>query len=264
MRPHYYLLVLSMVGLFFSVSVYSGDAYQLGANDVVRVTVYGQPDLSTTARISEKGTISLPVVGEVSIAGLTAREAERRLVTVLTQKDVVKAPQVGVFVEEFQSQRVSVVGQVAKPGVYAITRGGTVLDLISEAGGLNAEAGDIAILTRARRGGEERVVIDLRQVLEGRSGAVEPRVSDGDRIFVPRMEQFYVYGEVKKPGAYRYERGMTVMQALAIAGGLSEKGTERGMKIRRKRGDGAEETLPASLSQEIQPSDVLQVKESLF
>lgn len=264
MRASFIVFVLAAMGAICSFGAFADQGYRLGTNDVVRVTVYGQPDLGTVARISERGSITLPVVGEVKLSGLTAREAERKLVDVLTQKQVVKSPQVGLFVEEFQSQRVSVVGQVAKPGVYSITRGSTVLDLISEAGGLNEDAGDVAILTRKGGRGEERVEVDLSGILEGRPGAVEPSISDGDRIFVPRMEQFYVYGEVNKPGAYRYERGMTVMQALAVAGGLTDKGTERGMKIRRKRGDGVEETLAATLSQEVQASDVLQVKESLF
>jgi polysaccharide export outer membrane protein len=148
--------------------------------------------------------------------------------------------------------------------VYTITRAGRITDLISEAGGLSEDAGDVAIITRKGGRADEQSVLDLASLLEARPNAPEPRVGDGDRIFIPKSERFYVYGEVNKPGVYRLERGMTVVQALSVAGGLTDKGTERGMKIRRKTKNGGEEVLPAQLTRPIQGDDVLDVKESLF
>lgn len=264
MRVNSGILLFAIFASLFPVAGNCGQSYTLGGNDVVRVTVYGQPDLGTIARIAENGSITLPVVGEVRLGGLTAREAERKIAEVLARSNIVKSPQVGVFIEEFQSQMVAVLGEVGKPGMYAITRGKTLMEMISEAGGLSEEAGYIAILTPRDAAGGEKVVVDLSMLLEGRDLKKEPIMRGGDRIYVPKMERFYVYGEVKSPGAYRFERGMTVMQALAVAGGLSDKGTERGMKIRRKKGDGTEQVLPAKLTEQIQASDVIQVKESLF
>ncbi len=257
-----FVIVVALVG-FWTLSASADQAYRLGPNDVVRISVYGQPDLGTVARISENGSVTLPVVGEVKLSGMTAREAERKVSDILATKQIVKSPQVGIFVEEYQSQKVAVVGQVVKPGMYSLTRGSTLMDLISEAGGLAEDSGDVAIITRKRGALEDRIPVDLRSLLEGATQTPEPKIVDGDRVYVPKMEQFYVYGEVNKPGAYRFEAGMTVMQALSIAGGLTDKGTERGMKIHRKK-NGTEEVVPAQLQKGIEPNDVIQVKESLF
>jgi polysaccharide export outer membrane protein len=256
--------VIMTLTCLWSRGVYSGEAYRLGAEDVVRVTVYGHPELTAMARIAEDGSITVPAVGQVSVGGLTAKDAERKLVKILTDAQVVKDAQVGVFVEQYQSKRVTVLGQVAHPGVFPITRGSTLTELISEAGGLSEDAGDVAVITRKRGKTDQQTVVDLSLLLEGRPDVPEPKVGDGDRIFIPRTERFYVYGEVSRPGAYPLERGMTVVQALSVAGGLTDKGTERGMQIRRKtKGDG-EEVIPAELTRPIQANDVLHVKESLF
>jgi polysaccharide export outer membrane protein len=242
---------------------HADQAYRLGPNDVVRISVFGQPDLSTVSRLSENGSVTIPFAGEVRLSGMTAREAERKLTQILANKQIVKSPQVAVFVEEFESQKVAVVGQVGKPGMYSLTRGSTLLDLISEAGGLSEDAGDVAIITRKRSTMDNPVTVDLRALLEGATAVPEPKLVDGDRVYVPKMEQFFVYGEVNKPGAYRFEAGMTVMQALSVAGGLTDKATERGMKIHRSK-SGVEQVVPAQLTMQIEPNDVIQVKESLF
>lgn len=257
-------LVSALLACLWAHCVWAADVYRLGVEDVVRVTVYGHPELSVVARIGENGSITFPAVGQVGFSGLTAKEAELKLVKLLKGMAIVNDPQVGVLVEQYESKRVVVLGEVAKPGTYAITRGSTVSDLISQAGGLSEDAGDAAIVTGKASGTEQRMVVDLPALLEGRSGVSEPRVGDGDRIYIPRADLFYVYGEVNRPGSYRLERGMTVMQALSVAGGLTDKGTERGMRIRRKTQDGGEQVMPAQLTGKMQPNDVLQVKESLF
>lgn len=262
MKRNSLILMLGILVCLGSASLYAAQAYRLGAGDLVRVTVYGHPDLTTVAQIGENGNITFPTVGEVSLAGLTGREAELRLAKILTDNEVVKSPQVGLIVERYQSQRVAVLGQVATPGMYTIIRDSTLIDLISEAGGLTEEAGDVAILTRSR--GQKRTVVDLTSLLEGRSQIPEPMVRNGDRIYVPPMEQFYIYGQVNRPGTYRLERGMTVMQALSVAGGLTDKGTERGMKIRRTSKAGDEKIIGVGLTHKVLPSDVLYVEESLF
>ncbi len=264
MRRNDLILILAIFIIGWTLGVRADQSYRLGPNDVVRVTVYGHPDLSTTARVTENGGVTFPIIGEVSLGGLTGREAEVKLQTLLTEQKIVKSPQVTLIVDKYESQRVSVLGEVARPGMYAITRGSTLMDLISEAGGLKEEAGEVAILTRKDEAPNQARVIDLVSLLEGRTSTPEPKVENGDRIYVPRMEQFYIYGQVNKPGAYRLERGMTIMQALSVASGLTDKGTERGIKIRRKINDGVEREFAATLTQRIQASDVIYVNESLF
>jgi polysaccharide biosynthesis/export protein len=264
MRRNSIISALTVLLFVLSLGALADQSYRLGANDVIRVTVYGHADLSTVARVAENGGVTIPIIGEVSLGGLTGREAELKIQSLLKEQKIVKSPQVTLIVDKYESQRVSVLGEVKKPGVYAITRGSSLMDLISEAGGLGEEAGEVAIVTRKDEGAGRGRVIDLVSLLEGSAVTPEPTVADGDRIFVPRMERFYIYGQVNKPGAYRLERGMTVMQALSVASGLTDKGTERGIKVRRKSGDGAEQEFSAQLTQRIQANDVIYVNESIF
>jgi polysaccharide export outer membrane protein len=255
--------VLALLACCLCGVALGSEPYRLGSNDVVRVTVFGQPDLSTVARVAENGSISFPFIGEVSVGGLTTREAEVRIGNALRAKSVVKEPQVGVMVDSFQSRRVAVLGEVKNPGIYVISRGSTVMDMISEAGGLTTNAGNTAVITSKGSASANRSV-DLSAILTGRGSVPTDTVKDGDTVFVSRMEQFYVYGQVNRPGAYPLESGMTVMQALSVAGGLTDKGTERGMKVRRTNETGSVETISVGPTNALKPSDVLFVKESLF
>jgi len=264
MRHNSLIFAFAMLVCSLSQVSQADQSYRLGANDVVRITVYGHPDLSTVARIAENGGLTLPIVGEIALGGLTSREAELKIQALLTQQRIVKTPQVTLMVDRYESKRVSVLGEVARPGVFVISRDSSLMDLISEAGGLNADAGDIAFLTRRSEGANQARAIDLVALLKGASDVPEPTVADGDRIYVPRMERFYIYGQVNKPGAYRLERGMTVMQALSVASGLTDKGTERGLKVRRKTADGIEKEFAVSPTHLIQANDVVYVNESLF
>lgn len=264
MRHNSLIFALAILACSLSLGSHADQSYRLGANDVVRITVYGHPDLSTVARIAENGGMTLPIVGEIALGGLTSREAELKIQALLTQQKIVKTPQVTLIVDRYESKRVSVLGEVARPGVFTISRNSSLMDLISEAGGLNEDAGDIAFITRRNEAASQARAIDLVALLKGASDVPEPTVADGDRIYVPRMERFYIYGQVNKPGAYRLERGMTVMQALSVASGLTDKGTERGLKIRRKTADGIEKEFAVLPTHPIQANDVVYVNESLF
>jgi len=258
------ILILAILAGLWSAASSSEQSYRLGPEDVVGVTVFGHPELSTVAQIRGDGRITFPTIGEVSIGGLTTREAEVKLQNALTSQNIIALPQVAIAVQNYASHQVAVLGQVANPGTFALTRGDTtIMDMISEAGGLTDEAGDVAIVTRKSDGNARGTIVDLTSILEGRTSVAEPKVSDGDRIFVPRMERFYIYGQVNKPGVYRLDRGMTVMQAISVAGGLTDKGTERGITLRRTTTRGVE-TISTSMTQPLQNNDVVYVKESLF
>jgi polysaccharide export outer membrane protein len=255
-----------LAALWFCAGIVgAAQAYTLGAGDLVRITVYDHPDLTTVGRISDTGSIAFPLIGEQVIGGLTEREAEKRIAGQLERKRIVRAPQVNLIVEQYQSQRVSVLGNVANPGVYNISPGSTIVDLIAEAGGTTDEAGDTAVLTKGAEGAGQRIEVNLRAALEGAGLAELPEVANGDRIYVPRMSRFYIYGQVNRPDAYRLDEGMTIMHGISVAGGLTDKGTERGLTIKRRNPDTEEmQTLAADIDQTIQEDDVIYVKESLF
>jgi len=164
-------------------------------------------------------------------------------------------------VMEYQSQKISVLGHVTKPGQYSLRASGHVLDVLAEAGGvLAASAADHAVLTRADGSKAE---IDLEKLFDG-DPSQNYAVTGGDRLYVPRADQFYVYGQVQRPGMYKLERNMTVARAISASGGLTTRGTERRPIVKRRDADGKEKEYTARSTDILQPDDILVIKESLF
>ncbi len=248
--------------LLWPTLVFANEGYVLGPGDIVKVTVYLQPDLATTARIDDEGEIFFPLLGEVSIGGISADAAAKHIAQLLRNKKFVKKPQVSLIVEKFQSQYVSVLGEVKKPGRYIIETTSRVIDALAEAGGVTDQAHDILTLVKKRENGKI-YHIDLLNLYEGNLSN-NYIIRGGDFISVPKMKVFYIYGEVKKSGSYRLERGMTVMQVLSIAGGFTDRASESGIRIKRKRSDGGVVSRKASLNDVVQANDVIYIKESLF
>jgi polysaccharide export outer membrane protein len=239
----------------------AGNDYRLGAGDLLKIQVFNYPDLTTDARVSESGNITFPLIGLVAVKGLSTREVETLLTTKLAEGSFINRAQVAVLVADYQSQKISVMGQVAKPGQYALTQANKVLDLLAAAGGpITGSAGDEATLLRQNG---SKMPIDLMKLFEG-DPTQNPAVAAGDTIYVPRASQFYVYGEVRRPGAYRLERSMSVSQAISTGGGLTAKGSERRIVIKRRDDKGKEKSYSVDGSILVQPDDVLYVKESLF
>jgi polysaccharide biosynthesis/export protein len=239
--------------------------YILGPGDAVKVTVYEQPDLTTEARISEAGAINFPLLGQVTVGGTTTAAVEATIAKLLRDGKFVKQPHVNVGVTQYRSQQISVLGYVSKPGKYALEGPSTVADLLALAGGVTQEGADRATLTR--QGTDNHTAkkeIDLLALLQTGDAAHNMAVANGDVLYVPRAPVFYIYGEVQKPGVYRLERHMSVVQALSVGGGLTGRGTERGIKIKRRGADGRPQTIEPSLSDLLTPDDVIYVKESLF
>jgi polysaccharide export outer membrane protein len=239
----------------------AGEDYLLGPGDLLKVNVYGYDDLTAEVRISQTGFINYPLLGEVSISGISPREAGVKIASKLIAGGFIREPKVDVLVLEYQSQKISVMGQVNKPGKYALTTASTVLDMLAEAGGLvNALAGDQASLLRKNG---SKVMIDLHALFEG-DLTQNYAVGGGDTIFIPKAPQFYVYGEVQRPGMYRLERGMTVSQAITTGGGLTPRGTERRAVVKRKQADGTQTEVKVETTSQLEPDDVLFIKESWF
>ncbi|WP_205854791.1 polysaccharide export protein EpsE, partial [Piscinibacter defluvii] len=239
--------------------------YVLGAGDVVRIGVYQNPDLSLEARISEGGSISYPLLGSVALGGLTAQQAEEAIATGLKQGRYVREPQVSLLVLQVRGNQVSVLGYVNRPGRYPIDVNGMRLsDLLALAGGIAPNGADLVTLTGTRNGQPLRETIDVPALLGGRGASADPVLQHGDVLFVDRMPTVYVYGEVQRPGALRLERGMTVMQGLAAAGGLNQRGTVRGMRLHRRGPDGKVKEYEPALDNTLRDGDVVYVRESLF
>lgn len=242
------------------------DLYRIGPGDTVRITVYQSPDLSLETRVTETGVISYPLIGALRLGGLTVGEAERALADALRKGDYIKNPQVSVLVTQVRANQVNVLGQVGKPGRVALDVAGMRLtDVLALAGGVAANAGSDTVIVTGTRGGQPfRREIDLPRVFSPAGRGDDIVVQPGDAIWVDRFPVIYLYGEVQRPGQLRLERGMTVMQALASAGGLTQRGTQRGLRVSRRAASGAVQSLELSMDDTLQAGDVVFVRESLF
>ena len=260
----YIQLVWISVAFLYSSFAFAEEEYRLGGGDAVNIAVYEQPDLSVEARISqEDGSISYPLLGRVVIGGLTAEAAGQKIAKLLKDRGFLKVPQVALTVKEFISQKIPVMGQVSKPGEYALRGESRVIDLIAQAGGVNENANDIIAVIKNENGEQVRYQVDLLRFYAG-DMSQNIKVTEGDFILVPRMDAFYIHGEIRSPGSYRLMRNMTVMQALSVGGGLSGRGSQNGIKVTRRLADDQTEQIAVQLTDLLQPNDVVYVKERLF
>ncbi len=241
----------------------SNSDYILGAGDVVRITVYQNPDLSLEARIGESGVISYPLIGAVKLGGLPVPEAEKRIADGLRSGNFIKQPQVSILVTQVRGNQASVLGQVLRPGRYPLEQANmTLSELLAMAGGIVQTGNDIVTLTGKRNGKPMRMQVDFPTIFIG-DGKDVP-VADGDVVYVDRMPTVYIYGEVQRPGPYRIERGMTVLQALATGGGPTLRGTEKGIRIHRRDAEGKIQVIEPKMDDIVKDGDVVYVRESLF
>ncbi|MGM9487197.1 polysaccharide export protein EpsE [Ideonella sp. YS5] len=242
------------------------DLYRIGPGDTVRITVYQSPDLTLEARVTEAGVISYPLIGAIRLGGRTVSEAEAALAAALKKGDFIKNPQVTVMVTQVRANQVNVLGQVGKPGRIPLDVAGMRLtDVLALAGGVAANAGsDTVVVTGLRNGQPFRSEVDLPRVFAPGGREHDIVIQPGDAIWVDRYPVVYLYGEVQRPGQLRLERGMTVMQALASAGGLTQRGTQRGLRVSRRAANGQVQQLELTLDDALQTGDVVFVRESLF
>ena len=241
----------------------AGASEALGAGDAVRITVFQNPDLATEARLSERGSVVFPLIGEVSLSGQTPAQASARIAALLKSGNFLKNPQVNVAVMQVRSRQVSVLGHVARPGRYPLDDPGTRLtDLLALAGGISLGGADTVTLVPAE--GEKKLEIDVARMYRSGDLSQNVEVRGGDTVYVGRAPVFYIYGEVQRAGAYRLEPSMAVMQALSTGGGLTARGTTRGLRIHRRTPGGEVRELDVQLSDPVQADDVIYVRQSLF
>lgn len=250
-------------GLLSAGSASAADV-PLGPGDVVKISVFGNEDLKLETRISEAGSITFPLIGEVKVGGLSTGQAERKIADMLDKGGFIRNPQVNLMVSEMQSQQVSVIGQVNKPGRYPVDGKRSLTDILALAGGMTEEAGDEVVLVRTRDGKTTKETINLDDLMRSSDPARNPEMIAGDSLYVERAPRFYIYGEVQKPGSYKLERNMIVLQALSAGGGLSPRGTERGMRIKRRDANGELRIIDVKHDDIVKADDIVYVKESLF
>jgi polysaccharide biosynthesis/export protein len=236
----------------------------LGPGDSVRVTVFRYPDLTTEARISDKGTIFFPMIGEVNLNGMTADRASERIASRLKEGKFLVNPQVGVSLLTLRSRQVSVLGDVTRPGRYALEDSSAKLtDILAMAGGMGPLAADTVTIVSHRAGKTIKTEVNVPVVMRGQMEK-NIEIQNGDTVFVPRAPVFYIYGEVVRGGMYKLENSMTVMQAISVGGGITVRGSDRRLEVRRRTPDGQWREYGAKLADAVQPDDVIYVKESLF
>ena len=239
--------------------------YRLAAGDVVRIVVYQNPDLSLEARLSEAGALNFPLLGSLRLGGLTVAAAEQVIARGLREGQFVRQPQVNVSVMQVRGHQASVLGLVNRPGRFALESAGLRLsDLLAMAGGASAGASDTAVVVGIRQGRPWRLEVDLPSLFGPQGHERDVPILHGDTLWVDRQPQVYIYGEVQRPGPLRLERGMTLMQVLATGGGLTPRGTDKGIRLHRRGAEGRLQVLQPAMEDTVRDGDVVHVRESLF
>lgn len=240
--------------------------YKVGPEDLLEVTFFGNDELGRELRVNGNGEISLPLVGAVSVAGLSPQEIEGRLVQAYTEGKFIRTPQISVSVKEYRHQRVMVTGAVANPGSYEVIGPRTLLEMLGKAGGIvdkaDMKAGDLVYVARAQnapalmkpaKGTKERpsgpgtIVIDLRRLLSGGAMELNIPIKNGDVIYVPPAQMAFVLGSVKKPGQVPVKDNLTVTQAVALAEGQDITLSSNKISILRFDERGERLVLPVNL-----------------
>ena len=250
--------------------------YQIGATDVLGIKVFGEESLSNSYTVDSDGSITFPLLGRIQVSGKTTREIEEQI-TQLLAAGYIRKPQVSVEIATYRSRSIFVIGEVKSPGRYTINGPQTLLEVIAHAGSTTAAASDTIIVQRYRDGiaaavaapalpGDSQAVevfrVSLTELREGRPTA-NILLQDSDTIIVPPAERFYVTGFVRQPGSFALRPGMTVRQAIAEAGGVTERGSSRGIKIIRKE-NGKEVELDADMADLVKPNDTIRVRQRLI
>jgi len=257
------------------------EEYVIGTRDTLKVTIWGQDDLSKEYPVESDGYIAFPLVGRVKAAGLTPTAFATDLRAAL-EKDYLVNPQVLVSVKEFQSQKVHVNGEAEKPGVYFLSGPTTVRDILSRAGGLAKTAGGQVLLVRGdgARGAAGQPIgsttkrLDLARVLSGDPAENLP-VMDGDSIVIPKGNTFFILGEVRKPGAYPLDRETNILEGITLAGGFTDKASPGRVRVIRSTLEGGQQVINVNMNDiikggereraiSLRENDVVVVPESFF
>jgi polysaccharide export outer membrane protein len=247
--------------------------YVIGPEDVLTITSFDQEDITGKYQVDADGTFSFPLIGRVHAGGLTLRQLQAELVKRL-KEGFFKDPQIGVAVEQYRSQKFHIVGDVRTPGTYPLTGDMNLMEALARAGSATPTAAGEVLIVRAKtqdaadgptlpnRDDVDVTTIELKALQSGRL-AQKFALRDGDTIVVPRAESVYVFGQVRNPGAYPVQKDTTVLQALSLAGGVTDRGATGRIKIVRMI-DGKRVEIKAKLDDLVRPLDTIMVPERFF
>lgn len=253
--------------------------YKIGPKDLLEITIFELPELNQTVRVSEEGSISLPLLGSVVIEGLTKEEVQNKIAALLLEKNFVKNARVTVFIKEYQSKRVAMLGALTRPGMYELIGRMTLLQMISQAGGLTEKAAnEIFVLREDGQGNQERIAIDIEDLVNNGNPKLNIVLMPNDiiNITIDQIISIFVYGEVRNPGALQVKlsKKITLLQAIAQAGGPTENAAKSRVTIKRMdRKTGKERRISVNLNSlqkgkkpdiELQEGDVIFVPESFL
>lgn len=241
-------------------------SYVIGSGDEVRITVFGQQELTAEVQVSAAGTVQVPLLGTLAIAGKNAADAAQMIAGRYEAGNFLKNAQVNLLVTKYRSQVVAILGRVNSPGRLVLEGPTSLTQALAWAGGIAPSGSERLILTRPLANGtQERTEYDLQQMLNYDAGQ-QPTVwlRDGDTIYVPNAGRFYINGEVHSPGMYPLDRPLNIRQALSAGGGPTARASDSKVKVFRQAADGSVQELTAKPNDQVMDGDVLVVRESLF
>jgi polysaccharide export outer membrane protein len=274
-----YLILFVLGCIVLNAEPAMSGSYKIGADDVMSISVYDQPDLSKTVRVSSEGYVALPLLGNVKVEGLTVKELKSSVEEKLAA-DYLVNPQVSIFITEYRSRKIYMLGELSRPGVQELTGNTTLLEAISKAGGVTKNAGKTAIISKpshsTKDGQTENVPlkISLEKLLDEGDSSLNIDLSEGSVVHISKANSFFVLGEVKKPGSFIIKKGTTVLQAITMAGGFTKIAAPARTKVIRVV-NGHEETIKInlkaitkggdkSLDIPVESDDIIVVPESFF
>lgn len=252
--------VIAQVAAAFAQEPAVGASYTVGPQDALVITSYDQQDLTGTFTVETDGSFTYPLIGRVRVGGLTLRAVEQLLQKELMAGGFFRDPQITVSVAQYRSQKIHIVGEVRTPGTYPISGDMRLVEVLALAGSTTPMAsGEVLILHDSN----ESVRADFRE-LENGDPSQNVRLVNGDTVFVQRAESVYVFGEVRNPGAYPFrQKKTTVVQALSLAGGVTERGSTTRIQIVRIV-DGKKKEIAAQLDDFVEPRDTIVVRQRFF
>jgi polysaccharide export outer membrane protein len=258
------IFLLTTVFCLFSTYLWAKD-YLVGPGDVLAISVYDNDDLTTKVRVSTSGTIVMPLLGQVEVQSVTVNEITDKITNLLADGYLIN-PQVNIFVEEYGSKKVVILGNVRSPGLIKLSGPTNFLELVSQAGGLSKEAGDTATIQHRKSDNEtdDVVIIDLLALIEKGDLTQNVQIQDGDTVFISKAGMCFITGEVNKAGTYSCGEGTTVLRLVALAGGFTGKASKSGVRIVRLINNEKTVFKNVDLYTPLLDNDVLVVPESFF
>lgn len=230
----------------------------IGSGDILKITVFDHPEMTVEVQVNNTGAIKFPLLGDIQVSNMTFSEAESVIENKLKTGSYILNPQVNILVEKNVSQQVSVTGEVNRPGRFSIESEMRVLDLLALSGGVTINSGDEIILIQ-KNTKKSLFLFDISN---------DPKLNiiihPNDTLFIPKAKQIYVYGQVNRPGVFKLERNMSIMNAIAIAGGFSQIADKSDIKIQRKDDNGDVKEIDADMKSKLEADDVVYIDESMF